>query len=62
MSWKEFKANVFVEPKTGFFIDNGDQRAEDERALRNVYDSMVVGNQGSLENGLAVYYRAAART
>ncbi len=56
MSWEEFRAGVFQEPETGVFIYAGDQMAEQEQELREVYNQMAAGDVGTLTGGLAVYY------
>jgi hypothetical protein len=55
LSWEEFKAQVFVEPETGFFIYNGDEKAESEVELREAYARYVGGETGTAQGALAVY-------
>jgi len=38
LTFEEFKAQAYQEPDTGVFIINGDELAEDEDQLREVYD------------------------
>jgi hypothetical protein len=38
LTFEEFKAQAYQEPDTGVYIVNGDELAEDEEQLREVYD------------------------
>ncbi len=53
-TWEEFRASVFQEPETGFFIYNGDEKVDSEAELRALYEQFTQGT-GQLESHLAVY-------
>jgi hypothetical protein len=62
LSWEEFRARVYQEPETGFFITNGDEKYADEAQLREFYETHLrVPEQGRARGELAVMFRNGAR-
>ncbi len=55
LTFEEFKAKAYQEPESGVFVYSGDQMAETEQELREVYESLVAGEIGQVQGGLAVY-------
>ena len=65
LTFEEFKAQAYQEPDTGVFIINGDELAEDEDQLREVYDryleSVDTGGIGSSSHESIVHIRQGVR-